>query len=97
MKAGDAIVVDHGWVSFGPGLALRTELIQAVEVAPAAAANVPEGTEAAWFQLEVKYAPRSAPYVVYVGNERCCRGRAGRLVEDLRASKWGGSLAGFAS
>lgn len=97
MKAGDSIVVDHGWVSFGPALALRAELIQSVEVAPAAAANVPDGTDAAWYQVEVKYAPRSAPYVVYVGNERCCRGRAGRLVEALRAARWGGALAGFAS
>lgn len=86
MKAAEQPCVAAGWVTFGGELALRSELIQSVEVAPAAAVNVPEGEAPAsgWYQVEVKCAPRSAPYVVFVGSERCARAKVSRLLESLR-------------
>ena len=93
MKPGDCISVCNGWVTFGADLALRAELVQAVEVAPAAAANIPAvatgATEPAsgWAQLEVKYQPKSAPYVVFVGSEKACRCKARKLLQDLRRAQ----------
>lgn len=104
MRAAEQATVRHGWVTFGGELALRSELIQSVEVAAAAAVNVPEGEAPAsgWYQVEVKCAPRSAPYVVFVGSERCARAKVGRLLEELRmealvASRRESGAVGFAS
>ena len=88
MKLGERIVVSGGWLSFGRELVLRADQVQSVSVEPAAAANVPE--EAAhpgsWFQIEVKYAPRSAPYVVFVGSEKQCQVKVACVMAKLRAS-----------
>lgn len=101
MKAGERIDVADGWVSFGLELLLRADQVQSISVEPAAAANVPAvwfspvatganaEDPAAWFQLEVKYAPRSAPYVVFVGTELECRRKVGCLMRKLRGGSDG--------
>lgn len=96
MRPGESIVVAGGWVSFGLGLLLRAELVQSVSVEPASDVNRPAHQQpgmvvdpedtVVWCQVEVKYAPRSAPYVVFVGTENACRCKAAKLARELRGT-----------